>query len=100
MLVAPGGRAMTLASDVGGAASGERYLVFDHTAPPYPGRRHRRWARQGAPVDYDTADDVDAYPGSAPASFGALGGGVVNGDWTLFVDDDTGENSGRWSTGC
>ena len=34
------------------------------------------------------------YPSSAPAALGALGGGEVAGDWTLFVDDDTGENTG------
>ena len=96
VLVAPGGRAMTLASDVGGPASGEHYLVFDHTAPPYQDDDiGAGFVVNGAPVDYDNAGDVDAYPGSAPASFGALGGGVVNGDWTLFVDDDTGENSGK-----
>ena len=69
VLVAPGGRAMTLASDVGGAASGERYLVFDHTAPPYQDGDIGDGLVSGAAADYDDGGDVgdvgdvDAYLG-------------------------------------
>ena len=95
VLEAPDAAGITLASDVGGAASGEHYLIVRHTAQPFQDDSiGDDIVVEGAPVDYDTADDLDNYPSSAPAALGALGGGEVAGDWTLFVDDDTGENTG------
>ena len=92
VLVAPDGRAVTLASDMGGASDGTTTLTFDDMLPPFP---DEALATGGAPVDYDTLGDRDDHPGLAPASLRSLGGvSTDNVAWTLFAYDDTIDNTG------
>ena len=97
VLVAPDGRAMTLASDVGGAHSIDGWVSL---YGGYSTLEDDDWCSTGCyggPTDHDTTPgDRDPYPGAAPPDFRAVGGGTrAAGTWTLHAYDDTTGNVGQ-----
>ena len=96
VLVAPGGKAMTLASDIGGDKPVEGRLYFRHDSYDFKDDEVGSTGDSGRPVDYDTTPgDVDAHPGNPLPSFEAFGGAPANGSWTLYAYDDTTGNAGQ-----
>lgn len=98
LLVSPAGRSVMLMSDAGGGTAVTNLtLTFTDgasddvpAAPPLSSREYR-------PRNYDPV--ADPMPVPAPASpygttLGSLSGSNANGDWKLYIVDDTPSDSG------
>jgi subtilisin-like proprotein convertase family protein len=103
MLVAPNGRKVVLMSDVGGAnsVSNLSLLISDGAASSFPdsGALSSGTFR---PTNFEAGD---AFPAPAPAGaptgsmLSTFDGADPNGNWQLYLVDDTGANAGSISGG-
>jgi uncharacterized repeat protein (TIGR01451 family) len=104
MLVGPEGQRLVLMSDAGGGrAVTNVVLAFDDLAGGLLPDADRLESGTFKPTDYETGD---AFPAPAPqglrsAQLAVFGGTDPNGDWSLYVVDDTlgdaGMIGGGWS---
>ncbi|MEO7510040.1 MAG: FG-GAP-like repeat-containing protein [Pyrinomonadaceae bacterium] len=103
MLVAPNGNKVILMSDVGGSnAATNLNLVFaDGAASSLPDSGALS-SGTFKPTNFEAGD---AFPAPAPVGnptgnrLSALNGSVANGNWQLYLVDDTGANAGSISGG-
>lgn len=103
MLVAPNGNKVILMSDVGGSnAAANLNLVFaDGAASSLPDSGALS-SGTFKPTNFEAGD---AFPAPAPGGnptgnrLSALNGSVANGNWQLFLVDDTGANAGSINGG-
>ena len=102
LLIGPGGQAVLLMSDVGGASTpGNVTLTFDDAAanllPDESALSTGAWKPTNIGVDEDFSSPAPAQPyGSALSVFNGLS---PNGAWSLFVWDDTQRDSGSIANG-
>jgi subtilisin-like proprotein convertase family protein len=102
MLVAPDGSSTVLMSDSGGATDASSLtLTFDDQATGTTPDGSTIESGTFKPVNYGAA--VDNFPslGAAPTtvSLAELNGGNPNGEWKLYVVDDTATSVGAFSGG-
>lgn len=105
LLVSPSGRSVMLMSDVGGTNSATNLtLMFDDTAGSSLPDSGPITAGVYRPTNFEPGDSFPApAPVGAPSArlLASLNGTVANGEWKLFVVDDSGNNvgdiSGGWS---
>lgn len=102
MLVSPSGGKVVLMSDVGGTnAATNLNLFFTDTGVAMPDSGALS-STSYKPTNFEPGD---AYPGPAPAGaptgsmLAALNGTNPNGNWQLFLVDDTGGNAGSIGSG-
>jgi subtilisin-like proprotein convertase family protein len=96
LLVGPGGQAVMLMSDVGGATPVEHVsLTFADGAPTVPASLPAKG--QFAPSDTGAGDDMPAPapPGPYGTALSAFEGTDPNGTWLLYVVDDEPGRQGR-----
>lgn len=111
LLVGPDGRQMLVQSDVGGSTDAVNlsYVIADTGADPLPDTGPLV-AGTFRPTNVDATDSLAApapaapYTSPAPAGTATLGGvfagGLANGNWHLYVMDDTGSDSGSLAGVC
>lgn len=104
MLVGPEGQRLVLMSDAGGShAVTNLMLAFDGMANEFLPDTTRLATGVFKPADYETGDvfPAPAPPGPRSAQLAVFGGTDPNGDWSLYVVDDTlgdaGTIGGGWS---
>jgi subtilisin-like proprotein convertase family protein len=101
-LVSPAGQVCVLMSDAGGSnAVTNCNLVFEDAAAVAIPDDSAITSGNYRPTDYETGESLPpGGSGSIGTNLLALAGGNVNGDWKLFVSDDTSGDSGSiasWS---
>ncbi|MSU57841.1 MAG: DUF11 domain-containing protein [Pedosphaera sp.] len=101
LLVGPGGQKVMLMSDAGNPNGIVNTTVtFDDSGTVLPDEG-QILATTYAPADYETGD---AFPGPAPvgpygAALSAFNGNSANGNWKLFIVDDTSGDAGGVANG-
>lgn len=97
LLVGPNGTAVVLMSDAGGTTNLSHVaLTFQDGAPPLPDSGPMA-SGTFSPTDHEPGD---LFPSPSPVgpfstSLSAFNGLNANGDWQLFIVDDTGERNGK-----
>ncbi|NDE18469.1 hypothetical protein EBZ80_26540, partial [bacterium] len=92
VLVSPGGQVVALMSDAGGSSDAVGVnLVFDDNATSILGDESAISSGTFKPTDYGSTEALPpGASGSTSLSLASLISGGVNGDWKLYVSDDTG----------
>lgn len=106
LLVSPGGQKVLLLSDAGGGTSitNVTLLLSDSGGSSVPDNAAIT-SGTFRPSNYDNASDPFASPAPAPGNSGydttlaAFNGSPANGDWKLYIVDDTASDSGYLTGG-
>jgi subtilisin-like proprotein convertase family protein len=111
MLAAPSGRALVVQSDAGGSndVANITYTIdddagsaMDDTAALVDGAQYRPTnygAGDAFPPSAPQSGVADAAPGGSATFASVFGGDTANGAWRLFLQDDSGNDSGTISAG-
>lgn len=107
LLVSPNGKGLVLLSDVGSGAASNADLVFDDEASATIDTSTPIVSGNYKPSDQSSANDADTFPSPAPlrpylvngSQLSNFDGFSPNGEWRLFVVDDSPNNSGMISGG-
>jgi uncharacterized repeat protein (TIGR01451 family) len=101
LLVSPSGEKVILMSDVGGAhgVSGVN-LVFDDSSTTSLFDSAQISSSTNRPTDFETSDSLPSAPARPySSSLTVFNGSNPNGAWKLYINDDTGGDSGNISGG-
>jgi subtilisin-like proprotein convertase family protein len=100
MLVGPGGQNVLLMSDAGGGAASDLSIYFDDDVSSSLPDSTVPTSLNNRPTNYGSGD---IFPAPAPAPTGSalsvFDGTDPNGDWQLYIVDDSAGQSGSLNTG-